>query len=71
MPGALILSVRRNRLVVYLSQDRPNVEGVIEFMQGHGISRHDYEVEILPFGPTAGAMATTQAGNDVNRSGNT
>ena len=53
VPGALIISVRRNRLVVFLSQDRPNVDGVIDFMHRNGIARADYEVEVLPFGPAA------------------
>ena len=46
----LILSTRRNRMVVYLSQDRPNVEGVFQFMQEQGVGRSEYEVEVLPWG---------------------
>ena len=41
-------------MVVYLSQDRPNTDGVLEFMHAHGVNRADFEVEILPWGRGGG-----------------
>ncbi|KAK2144450.1 hypothetical protein LSH36_756g02039 [Paralvinella palmiformis] len=49
VPGVLIVSNRRDRLMVYLSRDRPNVEGVVRFMVAHNVHQSLYDCQIMPY----------------------
>lgn len=47
VPGVLVLGIRSGCLVVYLSQERPNIQGVHAFMMQQGVPDHEYECKVL------------------------